>query len=112
MADGMPAQRVVGFSQFRISSRASADLIEIWTFIADDSVTNAHAFIDKLHETIQVLGPQSGLGSHREELAPGSKSARTNLGGAPFVVWFFKNTRVRVRANFMVADLHFSEQFM
>ena len=31
-------------SQFRISPRASADLIEIWSYIADDSVANADAF--------------------------------------------------------------------
>jgi hypothetical protein len=74
MADGMPAQRVVGFSQFRISSRVSADLIEIWTFIADDSVTNAHAFIDKLYETIQVLGRQSGWGFTEKSWLPGVKA--------------------------------------
>jgi toxin ParE1/3/4 len=58
-------------SQIRISTRASSDLIEIWSYIADDSVANADAFIDKLHETIQVLANQSGAGRSREELAPG-----------------------------------------
>jgi toxin ParE1/3/4 len=46
-------------------------LIEIWSYIADDSVANADAFIDKLNETIQVLANQSGVGRRREELAPG-----------------------------------------
>lgn len=58
-------------SQIRISPRASSDLIEIWSYIADDSVANADAFIDKLHETIQLLANQSGSGRRREELAPG-----------------------------------------
>jgi toxin ParE1/3/4 len=58
-------------SQIRISPRASSDLIEIWSYIADDSVANADAFIDRLYKTIQVLANQSGAGRRREELAPG-----------------------------------------
>ena len=58
-------------SRIRISPRASSDLTEIWSYIADDSVANADAFIDKLHETIQMLANQSGSGRHREELSPG-----------------------------------------
>ena len=58
-------------SDVRISPRARSDLIEIWSYIADDSVASADAFINKLYETIQVLAKQSGSGRHREELAPG-----------------------------------------
>jgi toxin ParE1/3/4 len=58
----------------RISPRAGADLIEIWSYIADDSVANADAFIDRLYETLQVLGRQPGSGRRREELAPGMQS--------------------------------------
>jgi toxin ParE1/3/4 len=61
-------------SQLRISPRASSDLIEIWSYIADDSVANADAFIDKLCVTIQSLARQPGSGRHREELAPGIQS--------------------------------------
>ncbi len=61
-------------SQLRISPRASSDLIEIWSYIADDSVANADAFIDKLYQAIQVLARQPGSGRHREELAPGIQS--------------------------------------
>ena len=56
-------------SQLRISPRASSDLIEIWSYIADDSVANADAFIDKIYETIELLARQPGSGRHREELA-------------------------------------------
>jgi toxin ParE1/3/4 len=56
-------------SELRISPRASSDLIEIWSYIADDSIANADAFIDKLHETMQLLAGKPGLGRHREELA-------------------------------------------
>ncbi|HYS23002.1 MAG TPA: type II toxin-antitoxin system RelE/ParE family toxin [Candidatus Eisenbacteria bacterium] len=61
-------------SQLRISPRASSDLIEIWSYIADDSVANADAFIDKLYRTIQLLARQPGSGRRREELAPGIQS--------------------------------------
>ena len=43
--------------QPRISPRARMDLIrEIWSYIAEDSVANADAFIDRVHETMQGLG--------------------------------------------------------
>jgi toxin ParE1/3/4 len=58
-------------SQVRISPRASSDLTEISSYISDDSVTNADAFIDKRFETIQLLANQPGSGRRREELAHG-----------------------------------------
>jgi len=61
-------------SLLRISPRAHADLIEIWSYIAEDSVANADIFIDKLGETLQSLARQPGSGRHREELAPGIQS--------------------------------------
>ena len=61
-------------SQPRISPRASEDLTEIWSYIADDSLANADSFIDKLYETMQVLSRQPGSGRHREEIAPGIQS--------------------------------------
>jgi toxin ParE1/3/4 len=57
--------------QLRISPRASEDLIEIWSYIADDSVANADTFIDRLYGAIQVLAHQPGSGRRREELGPG-----------------------------------------
>jgi plasmid stabilization system protein ParE len=44
--------------QIRVSPRASSDLIEIWSYIADDSVANADAFIDKLYQKIQAPANQ------------------------------------------------------
>ena len=61
-------------SKLRISPRASADVIEIWSYIADDSEANADAFIDKLYETMQLLADKPGSGRHREELASGMQS--------------------------------------
>lgn len=61
-------------TRLRISPRASTDLIEIWNYIADDSIKNADAFIDKLYNTIQMLAENPGSGRLREELAPGIRS--------------------------------------
>ena len=73
-ASPLSGQNWPAMSEFRIRPRAKADLIEIWGYIADDSESNADAFIDKLYETIEVLGRQPGLGRHREELALGIRS--------------------------------------
>jgi toxin ParE1/3/4 len=61
-------------AQLRISTRASEDLLDIWSYIADDSEANADGFIDKIYETMELLARQPGLGCHREELAPGIQS--------------------------------------
>jgi toxin ParE1/3/4 len=61
-------------TQLRISPRAREDLLEIWSYVAEDSETNADGFIDKIHETMELLAGQPGLGRHREELAPGIQS--------------------------------------
>lgn len=61
-------------AQLRISPRASEDLLEIWSYIADDSEANADGFIDKIYETMELLARQRGLGRHRDELAPGIQS--------------------------------------
>ena len=60
--------------ELRIGPRAYEDLIEIWSYIADDSVTNADAFIDRLYETMESLGRNPGAGRQRQELAPGIQS--------------------------------------
>jgi toxin ParE1/3/4 len=61
-------------AELRIGPRAREDLIEIWSYIADDSVTNADAFIDRRYETMESLGRNPGSGRHREELALGIQS--------------------------------------
>jgi toxin ParE1/3/4 len=61
-------------AELRISPRAREDLIEIWSYIADDSVTNADVFIDRLHETMESLGRNPGAGRQRQELALGIQS--------------------------------------
>jgi toxin ParE1/3/4 len=54
--------------------RAADDLIEIWDYIADDSVTRADLFIDDVDAKFQLLAEQPLLGRSREELAPNLRS--------------------------------------
>jgi toxin ParE1/3/4 len=54
--------------------RAADDLIELWDYIAEDSVTRADAFIDDFNAKFQLLAEQPMLGRSREELAPGLRS--------------------------------------
>jgi toxin ParE1/3/4 len=58
----------------RITPRATLDLIEIWSYIADDSVENADIFVDQLNEAMQKLCHHPGMGRQREELAPRLRS--------------------------------------
>ena len=57
-----------------LSPRSHADLIEIWSYIADDSEANADAFIDKLDAVLRMLAQQPGTGRRREDLAFGIRS--------------------------------------
>ena len=57
-----------------LQPRATADLTEIWEFIADDSDEKADAFIDLIDQKFQLLARHSGLGRLREELAEGLRS--------------------------------------
>jgi plasmid stabilization system protein ParE len=49
-------------AQLRITPRAREDLLEIWSYIADDSEANADGFIDKIYDTMELLAGQTGLG--------------------------------------------------
>ena len=54
--------------------RAADDLIELWDYIAEDSVMRADALIDDFDAKFHLLAEQPMLGRSREELAPGLRS--------------------------------------
>ena len=63
---------------------AEADILEIWDFIADDSVSEADRWIDRLDDKFALWATQPMIGRPRDELAP-------NLRSMPFgryVVFF------------------------
>ena len=49
---------------------ALADLAEIWSFIADDSESNADRFLSKLETNLKRLATQPLTGHSRHELMP------------------------------------------
>jgi toxin ParE1/3/4 len=53
---------------------AEADVLEIWGFIADDSVSEADRWIDRLDEKFALWATQPMIGRLREELAPSLRS--------------------------------------
>jgi toxin ParE1/3/4 len=53
---------------------AEADILEVWDFIADDSVSEADRWIDRLDEKLALWATQPMIGRSRDELAPHLRS--------------------------------------
>jgi len=64
--------------------RASADLSEIWEFIAGDNIQRADEFIDRIDEKFRALAEQPLMGRERRELGPGIRS----IAMAPYVIFY------------------------
>lgn len=54
-----------------IADQAIEDLIEIWLYIASDSIRNANKFIEFLHAKCTNLCTTPEIGRKRDELLPG-----------------------------------------
>ena len=63
---------------------AEADILEIWGYIAEDSVVAADRWVDKLDEKFALWDTQPMMGRAREELSPGIRS----LAFGRYVVFF------------------------
>ncbi len=55
-------------------SLAEADILEIWDYIADDSIDAADRWVDRLDEQLGLLAEQPMMGRSRDELSPGVRS--------------------------------------
>lgn len=53
---------------------ARSDLVEIWTWIADDDPETADRFVGRLRDAALALGRTPGMGRGRDELAVGVRS--------------------------------------
>jgi toxin ParE1/3/4 len=58
----------------RYSSRADADLLDIWEFIASDNPQAADRLLLKIDEQCQLLATNSRMGVSRSEIAPEARS--------------------------------------
>jgi toxin ParE1/3/4 len=56
------------------SSLAELDLLEIWSYIADDNPDAADRFLDLVAEKCQLLAENPEMGRRREDLAPQLRS--------------------------------------
>ncbi|MFD2377068.1 type II toxin-antitoxin system RelE/ParE family toxin [Ottowia pentelensis] len=66
------------------------DILEIWEYIAADSVEQADRWIDKLDRSLQLWATQPMMGRERTELAVGLRS----LPFGRYVVFFFRSKTV------------------
>ena len=55
---------------------AGADIDEIWDYIAEDSMVEADARVDRLDAKLRLLAAQALMGRARDELSPGVRSLR------------------------------------
>ena len=60
----------------RITRRplAEADILEVWDYIADDSIDAADRWVDRLDEQLRLLAAQPMMGRSRDELSLGVRS--------------------------------------
>ena len=54
--------------------QAEADILEIWAYIAEDSIVEADRWIDRLDESLMLWATQPKMGRSRDELSPGIRS--------------------------------------
>jgi antitoxin ParD1/3/4/toxin ParE1/3/4 len=54
---------------FILSPQARLDLIDIWSYIAEDDIDAADRVRDRLHEAILKIAEMPGIGHLREDLA-------------------------------------------
>ena len=54
--------------------QAEIDILEIWEFIAEDSVVQADRWLDRLDEKLLLWATQPSMGRNRDELGMDSRS--------------------------------------
>ena len=64
--------------------QAEADILEIWDYIAEDSIVEADRWVDRLDEKLSLWATQPMMGHARGELALGIRS----LSFGRYVVFF------------------------
>ena len=55
--------------------QAEADILDIWAYIAEDSILEADKWVDKLDSTLALWATQPMMGRSRNELAHRLRSA-------------------------------------
>ena len=71
-------------SRVTLRPQAELDILEIWGYIADDSVRAADRWVDELNEKFALWATQPRMGTARDELMVGLRS----LSFGRYVVFF------------------------
>jgi toxin ParE1/3/4 len=71
-------------SQIERRPRASADLSEVWEFLAEESEERADSFIDRIDAKFRTLATQPLMGRARPELGARIRS----LAVPPYVIFY------------------------
>ncbi len=53
-----------------VARAAESDLLEIWLYIAEDSIESADTYLDRITEKFELLSTQPEMGRLRPELHP------------------------------------------
>ena len=56
-------------TRFVITPDARTDLLDIWNYIAEDSIESADQVLARLYDAFTRLAEAPGMGHHREDLA-------------------------------------------
>ncbi len=77
--------------QIRLAEEAENDLVEIWAFIARDSIEAADQFLERIYDTCQSLARSPGMGRDRSDLV---RAVRSFPVGTYLI--FYRKTRVGI----------------
>jgi antitoxin ParD1/3/4 len=59
----------VSQARFVVTPEARADLLNIWNYIAEDSIESADQVLARLYDAFTGLAEAPGMGHHRDDLA-------------------------------------------
>jgi toxin ParE1/3/4 len=80
-------------ARFTRRPRAEADLLEIWLYVAQDSVSAADRLLDRIEAQCRLLADNPRLGRARPEIAP---DARAWVVGRYLVLYREQNDGIEV----------------
>ena len=61
------------------SALAKSDLVDIWLYIAQDSIEAADRFIDQIEQKFLLLASSPEAGVSRDKIAPGLRSFQLEI---------------------------------
>ena len=60
-------------ARYTVSPKARRDLIDIWKYIAQDSLQHADRWLERVYQVFVFLGLEPRMGSTSDEIHPGTR---------------------------------------